>query len=313
MGVRRGLLRAAGAMFVLAVTSSPSLAQLIDVNLDNPPSSAGNRGVYSGAIGSIVVDVRNGSPTRMFEHVTGGECWGARGGCARFFGSVSGGGAYRGFTLGNFSGGTTRKNLRYLMKWNSAWRGAENLKGNHMSMGNVFWTQEKAMNSALGGFQLAISYNSTLYFVHGNGQSQSTCNGGGYSCCPYSLSCSLGPGVSGAGPFMFSRYDNQWVVIELEMLSSGVFREYIWTQDGRFNGLYMEARNVPPGTPQITGFSGMYYHDSGAANGSYVMVDEVVLSDRFIGPPAGFANGVVTPPPAPSQPPATPTALRILR
>ena len=291
MGVRRGWLRAAGVVLALAFTSSPATAQLIDVNLDSPPSSAGHLGVYAGAIGTIVIDVRNGTPARMFEHVTGNECWAGKGGCARFFGSVNGGGAYRGFTPGPFTGGTARKNLRYLMKWNSAWRGAENLKGNYMSMGHVFWTQEKAMNAALGGFQLALSYNGTLYFAHGNGQSQATCQTDGYSCCPHSPSCSLGPGVSRAGPFLFADYDNQWVAIEVEMVSSGVFREYVWTQDGRFNGLYMEARNVPPGTPEVNGFSGMYYHDAGAASGSYVMVDEVVLSDRFIGPPAGFGTG----------------------
>jgi hypothetical protein len=100
----------------------------------------------------------------------------------------------------------------------------------------------------------------------------------------------LGTGIFDAGPFFYSNYDNQWVAIELEMISSGVFRIYLWTQDGRYNGLYMEARNMAPGTPMITGFSGMYFHDSGAANGSYIMVDEVVLSDSFIGPPPGFSS-----------------------
>lgn len=304
MPVRKFSRLAAGASIALAVMCSPAAAQLIDVDLNTAPSSAGHGGRYTGRIGSIIIDTRNGSPSTMFEHVTGSACWGGTGGCAKFFASVSGGGAYRGFTLGSFSGGATRKNLRYLMKWNSAWRGASNLKGNYLAMGNVFWTQEKAANSALGGFQLGLSYSGTMYYLHGNNQSQTTCNSGGYSCCPYNSSCSLGAGVASAGPFMFANYDNQWVVIELEMLSSGVFREYVWTADGRFNGLYMEARNVPAGTPMITGFGGMYFHDSGAASGSYVMVDEVVLSDSFIGPPAGF-GGATTP-----RPPAPPSAVR---
>ncbi|MGH8249498.1 MAG: hypothetical protein ACREVI_02175 [Steroidobacteraceae bacterium] len=294
-------------MLVLGVgRASPALAQLIEVDLDTPPSSEGNGGVYHGSVGSIVIDARNGSPSNMFDHVSGSECWGGSGGCARFYGSVSGGGAYRGFTPGNFSGGGTRKNLRYLQKWNSAWRGAENLKGNYLSMGGVFWTQEKAMNQALGiGFQLALSHAGTLYYAHGNGQPEGVCNAGGYSCCQHESNCSLGGGVANAGPFYYGQYDNEWVAIELEMLSSGIFRIYVWTRDGRYHGLYMEGRSMNPGTPEIAGFSGMYFHDSGAASGSYIMVDEVVLSDRFVGPPPGFSDG--------ESPPSPPTDVTITR
>ena len=289
--------RAVASLVVAFAATSSLAATLVEVDLDTPPSSEGNGGVYRGTVSSIVIDTRNGSPSNMFDHVNGDQCWGGTGGCARFYGSVSGGGAYRGFTLGSFSGGTTRKNLRYLQKWNSAWRGAENLKGNYLSMGGVFWTQEKAMNSALGPFQLALSHQGTLYYAHGNGQSSSICQSGGYDCCPHESSCSLGAGMAQAGPFRYGDYDNQWVAIELELISSGVFRIYLWTQDGRYNGLYMEGRNMAPGTPAITGFSGMYFHDSGAASGSYMMVDEVVLADSFIGPPPGFGSDEPVPNP----------------
>jgi hypothetical protein len=236
----------------------------------------------------------------MFEHVVGTQCWGGEGGCARFYGSVSGGGAYRGFNLGPFEGGETQKNLRFVQRWNSTWRGARNLKGNYLTLGTPLWTQEKGMNAALGGFQLALSYSGTLYYTHGNGQDEATCRKDGYQCCPFEANCALGPGVAAAGPFMFSDYDNQWVAVELELVSTGVFRTYIWTRDGKYRGLYMEAGGLRRGAPQVTGFGGMYYHDSGAAPGSYVMVDEVVLSDSFIGPPAGFLDGAgLGSPPAP--------------
>jgi hypothetical protein len=42
----------------------------------------------------------------------------------------------------------------------------------------------------------------------------------------------------------------------------------------------------------------MYFHDSGAASGSYVMVDEVELADSFIGPPEGFTDAVPPSPPS---------------
>jgi hypothetical protein len=297
--VRRWALSVLVFFALFGGVGSPAEANLIEVDLDTPPTSEGNGGVYRGALGSIVLDVRNGSPTNMFDHVTGAECWGGAGGCARFFGSVSGGGVYRGFNLGSYSGGTTRLNLRYLQKWNSSWRGASNLKGNYLNLGGPFWTQEKAPAAAFGRFQLAQSYNGTLYRIHGNGQSRATCDSAGYECVPHAANASLGPGVAAAGPFEYADYDNEWVCIEIEMLSSGVFRIYVWTEDGRYNGMYMEARSMRSGTPQITGFSGMYFHDSGAASGSYIMVDEVVLSDSFIGPPPGFGSEPVAPnPPA---------------
>ena len=163
--------------------------------------------------------------------------------------------------------------------------------------GSPFWTQDKAPAGIFGRFQMAQSYRGTLYYIHGNNQPSSTCSSSGYECCTQEASCNLGTGIAAAGPFQFDEYDNEWVAIELEMQSSGVFRIYIWTQDGAYNGLYMEALNAPAGAPSITGFSGMYFHDSGAANGSYIMVDEVVLSDRFIGPPEGFGTEQIAPNP----------------
>jgi hypothetical protein len=276
----------------------PAHAQMISVDLDTPPTSESNGGVYRGRVGSIAIEARNGTPSNMFDHVTGSECWGGSGGCARFYGSVSGGGVYRGFSIGNVSGGDSRKNLRFLQKWNRSWRGAENLKGNYLTMGgSPFWTQEKAPAADFGGFQMAQSYRGTVYYLHGNGQSSSRCASEGYQCCQHQSACSLGPGVADAGPFEFDAYAEQWVAIELELHSSGIFRIYLWTQDGRYNGLYMEARDAPQGVPGITGFSGMYFHDSGAASGSYVMVDEVELSDTFIGPPEGFSDSVPPSPP----------------
>jgi hypothetical protein len=41
----------------------------------------------------------------------------------------------------------------------------------------------------------------------------------------------------------------------------------------------------------------MYFHDSGAASGSYIMVDEVELAESFIGPPEGFTEAVPPSPP----------------
>jgi len=281
-------------------TTSNAWAQMIDVNLDSPPTSESSGGVYSGRLGRIVLDVRNGTPSNMFDHVTGAECWGGAGGCAKFYGSTSGGGVYRGLNPGPYSGGATQLNLRFLQKWNAAWvsgQGAQNLKGNYLTLGgSPFWTQEKSMAAIFGGFQMAQSYRGTLYRIHGNGQSCSSISNAGYEGIGCTSASSFGESVSQAGPFMFGDYTGQWVAVELELRSNGTFKIYLWTQDRVYSGLYMESRNGPTGAPGITGFSGMYFHDSGAASGSYVMVDEVVLSGSFIGPPPGFGSVAPNPP-----------------
>jgi hypothetical protein len=278
--------------------SPASWAQTIaEVDLDSPPTSESAGGRYTGRVGSITLDVRGGVPTNMFDHVTGAACWGGSGGCAKFYGSESGGGVYRGFTLGSYSGGPSRLNIRYLKKWNSNWIGNQRgLKSDFFTMGgNRFWAQQSGVAWGFGGFQMSQSHNGTLYRIHGNGQSQARCQSEGYLCVPYETNASLGPGVAAAGPFEYEDYVDQWVSLEFEVLSTGVFRIYIWTQDGRYNGLYMEARNMPTGTPAVTGFGGMYFHDSGASPGSFVMVDEVVVSESFIGPPPGFLSDAERP------------------
>lgn len=277
---------------VVLLSHPASATNLIVASLDSAPSSSANGGVYTGSVSTLVIHVQNGSPATMFEHITGAECYGGSGGCAKFYPSTTTTGSYRGFTLGSFSGGASQKNLNYVMKWNSTWRGADNLKGNYLTLGgSPFWTQEKAPAAAFGGFQLGLSYNGTLYYLHGNGQSSGDCTSNGYECCPHEAGCALGTGVAAAGPFTFPDYDGEWVRIELEMISTGVFRIYLWTTDLVYNGLYMAATTAPTGEPDIVGLGGAYFTDGGAASGSYTMVDDVCLADTFIGSAGCGAGG----------------------
>lgn len=282
------MMRVLLALFLWLLASPVLATELIKANLDSSPSVSGNGGVYTGAISSVTIDVRNGTPSTMFEHVTGAECYGGSGGCARFYPATDVGGSYRGFTPGSYSGGTTQLNMNYVLRWNAAWvsgGGATNLKGNYMTLGgSPFWTQEKSVAAVFGsGFQWGISYSGTLYYIHGNGQSSGTCSSEGYECCPHEANCALGSGVAAAGPFFFGDYTGEWVRVEMELLSSGTWRQYLWTDDDAYNGLYMEATNAPTGTPGITGFSGAYFTDGSAASTSYVMVDDVCFADTFIG------------------------------
>ena len=276
---------------------------LIDVDMDSAPSSEDNGGVYTGDVSTISLHVTGGG--NMFDHITGSSCWGGSGGCGRFNMDVGQGGVYRGFNPGSYSGGATQLNFRYLARWNAYWDGADNLKGNYITLGgSPFWTQEKGLADTFGAaFQMAFSHEGTLYQIHGNGYSNPPCsdpypanNNSGYHCCVPESTCDLGPGVAAAGPFYFHDYDDEWVAFEIEMHSNGSSKLYIWTQDGVYDGLYMHATNNPTGTPGVTGFGGSYYNDGNVDSGATNMVDEVVFADAYIGPPTGFTEGDSTPP-----------------
>lgn len=94
-------------------------------------------------------------------------------------------------------------------------------------------------------------------------------------------------------PFQTQDYSDQWVCVEFEYNNAaGVYRTYVWTLDGTHNGLYAEITGEPEGQTfiavQVLGgfFNG--YHTTDANN--HIMIDNVVISNTYIGPPAGFAG-----------------------
>lgn len=261
---------------------------LMDVDFNSSPSGT----TYTGAIGSVAIDVTGTDPSPPWEHVSGGG-WGG-GGAVRFYGAPTGGGVYRGFTPNFNTTGYTQINIRWMQKWNSNWAGtasgygggANNLKGNYIQMGgSPFWTQEKDMNASLGAppapyFQLAQSYSGTLYRVHGG-----TMDSGS----DYTIAGSDADSTKwGDEAFLFGLRNDEWVCFEYEFHTSGTWKIYIWTSDRDFNGAYMEARDAPSGTLGLTGLGGMYFHDSGAASGSWIMCSHFAMAESLIGPPSGF-------------------------
>jgi hypothetical protein len=95
---------------------------------------------------------------------------------------------------------------------------------------------------------------------------------------------------NGDDPFKNTDYLDEWFCIEHEWdLDQGIARVYIWTRDGRLDGLYVTAPKVTTSSfseVQIIGgyFNG--YHLSDPNN--YIMYDELKIDDGFIGPPDGF-------------------------
>lgn len=108
--------------------------------------------------------------------------------------------------------------------------------------------------------------------------------------------------------FKSTDYADEWFCIEHEWdLDVGIARVYIWTQDGRINGRYVTAPKVASSSYSEIQIIGGYfngYHLSDPRN--YIMFDELVIDDAFIGPPDGFLTDTQrsltdTPPSAPTN------------
>lgn len=110
-------------------------------------------------------------------------------------------------------------------------------------------------------------------------------------------------------------YLGEWISIEMEFnLTDAVVNLYITTQDGVHTGLYLTqdpttgcglpAEDMPQtgGAFHYVDIVGGFFNDGGTNDANtYFELDELVVSDSYIGPPDGFVGG--TPP----DPPATPS------
>jgi hypothetical protein len=99
--------------------------------------------------------------------------------------------------------------------------------------------------------------------------------------------------IGGAGG-----YQEQWVSWEFESdLTEGWIRLYLSTEDGTFNDtLYVQndlidGASIAGGTFDYIDMVGGYFADGVVPDaGNWFEIDEVVISDQHIGPPAGFVE-----------------------
>ena len=92
-----------------------------------------------------------------------------------------------------------------------------------------------------------------------------------------------------------ARY-NEWMSVELEAnLDQGVINLYIYTADGQVSGLYSTNPFIDPNDSRAGLFSmvdiiGGYFnaHNLPANDNAWFMIDELVIDDSYIGPPANF-------------------------
>ena len=120
----------------------------------------------------------------------------------------------------------------------------------------------------------------------------------------------LGNSTEGNG-----KRSNEWISVELEANTrTGMIRLYIDTRDGAISGRYIERYmddTGPGGTWSYVDLIGGYMNwgNVRADPENYFMLDEIVIDDSYIGPPADFRSGA--PAPAPATRPNPPTSLSV--
>lgn len=88
--------------------------------------------------------------------------------------------------------------------------------------------------------------------------------------------------------------EDEWISVELEANArTGIIRLYITTQDGELNGLYVQqTMSTPGGEFNYVDIIGGYFNSAAPASpDNYFIIDELVIDDSYIGPPAGFIVG----------------------
>jgi hypothetical protein len=85
---------------------------------------------------------------------------------------------------------------------------------------------------------------------------------------------------------------DEWIAVEYALnTSTGIGQLYLWTQDGTYNGILIDDVPLDTGI-NMNGFYFSYYNSYGESNANnYFLMDELVISTSYIGPPAGFVGG----------------------
>lgn len=197
---------------------------------------------------------------------------GWRGGAARFTPPVGNAEGYSG--LGQFTGlSGTQINVRFLIYHGSAYIENERLQ-NKVIIINRGVEQRPMIISRV--------YDDQTYMTYG------ACDG---TTCRYEGGDFWPDGTDRLRIGNPPGREMEWVCIEFEANSAtGVNNLYVHTQDGVLSGLYVSK---PMGTAgeewSAVDIIGGFFHAGGVANANnYFKIDELAISNRYIGPPQGF-------------------------
>ncbi len=233
-------------------------------------------------------------------HVTTG-CY--SGGCAKFtpptVAAPADNGRYSG--VGGFAiPPTGRLNVRVLVKIGPAYESTSDMRQNKFI---VAWDQDTSYPRPMVIFE-RMPYESVCSRYYSFGACED--NDCTYQCG--GRSCTVPNCYDG---FKSTSYHNKWISIEMEYNTHArVNNVYIYTQDGALRGLYV-SRPLSSSSGAAYDFlqiiGGFYNGTHTADANNYVMLDNLVISNTYIGPPAGFVEGSQT------SAPTAPTGLKILQ
>lgn len=228
-------------------------------------------------------------------HVTTG-CW--SGGCAKFMPPTDGQ-AYSG--LGDFSlpSNTRRLNIRALVRVGPTF---------FSTMRNIGYGHQNKLFIVFHG---SSSQRGMTMLEEWEGQySFGACED---NDCTYwndkiwNDSCSTGSGLSGP-----SEYPDQWISVEAEYdLNTATSKVYVFTQDGVCKGFRAQRTLTDTSSyyNQIQILGGFFNAAYTADDNNYIMWDNLVINNTYIGPPEGFVNGDTS---APGEAPSAPGGLRVV-
>lgn len=276
---------------IVMLFTSPTFATVFfDCSLNTAPSSEESGGVYTCSTGSVYLYLSGGGGS-IYEHTTN-EGYGGTG-AAKFYSTGLLQNADRWLYLSSPTTGSQR-NTRYLIKFESYGTHYDG-KWSDQTDSNGWRTFYHVM--ARGGCeqtanQFEMSFDGTLTLLHGQGETSNPC--GGYYWCANSAWGDTWPGTVTSCTIVeqnyieLANYTGQWISVEIEKNSSGQLKFYIDTQDGAFSGIYYWfdttfSGNIYPVSP------GAYLQGTTTGN-KYFIIDNIVVADTYIGPPAGFTG-----------------------
>lgn len=215
-------------------------------------------------------------------YTTGADCYGGSGGCVKVIPPTSGGQCSAGITGYNFPD-TKTLNVRFLIKIGSQYE--ETARSVGYGYQNKMLIVPRTVETSVRGMGIFEHNSESGWFTWGACEDN--------SCLYYDGSDGFAwPHANDT--FQSSLYSEQWVCVEWELnITSGFSKLYIWTADGINNGLHQEYTYTEQSgdvgyyeSIQVLGgfFNG--YHTSNA--NAYLLYDNLVISNEYIGPPSGF-------------------------
>lgn len=181
--------------------------------------------------------------------------------------------------------GTSEFHVRFLVKFGSTW--CANVADGGGGLTNKFLLQDSPSRSGIMGFSATDSpsrycafavYDTDQYYVY-----RTPPNRGWIEDALFKVSA--------------TEHVDEWIALEYWINeSTGKTGLYIWTQDGEYNGVAIENVDAYATGISQTGFYLSYFNCYGTADSNnYYLMDNIVVSTSYIGPPTGFVGGSTPP------------------